>query len=86
MTSEQFAYWLQGFAELTDGAHPTPEQWKSIKEHLDTVFMKITPPVTAPRTVGPVFADPARHLTPLERCERGPLLGPFDLSKMTITC
>jgi hypothetical protein len=32
MTPEQFAYWLQGFAEL-QGAVPTQEQWDSIREH-----------------------------------------------------
>jgi hypothetical protein len=45
MTPEQFAYWLQGFVELGKGAAPTPEQWKSIREHLETVFKKVTPPV-----------------------------------------
>ncbi len=48
MTLEQFAYWLQGFVELGKGAAPTPEQWKSIREHLDTVFKKVTPPVGEP--------------------------------------
>lgn len=44
MTSEQFAYWLQGFVELS-GQIPTEAQWGSIKEHLKTVFEKVTPPV-----------------------------------------
>lgn len=44
MTSEQFAYWMQGFVEL-NGAAPTDEQWQSIKEHLAMVFVKLTPPV-----------------------------------------
>ena len=44
MTSEQFAYWLQGFVEL-GGERPTEAQWDSIKEHLQTVFNKVTPPV-----------------------------------------
>lgn len=45
MTSEQFAYWLQGFVELNPNmAHPTAEQWKAIGEHLQTVFAKVTPP------------------------------------------
>ncbi len=44
MTPEQFCYWLQGYAELNQDA-PTPEQWKAIKEHLQTVFKKVTPPV-----------------------------------------
>jgi hypothetical protein len=44
MTSEQFAYWLQGFAEL-NGAAPDAAQWQSIKEHLQTVLNKVTSPV-----------------------------------------
>lgn len=48
MTSEQFAYWLQGFTELNPSMEqPTCEQWKSITEHLKTVFVKVTPPVKA---------------------------------------
>lgn len=44
MTPEQFAYWLQGCAELNPEMEaPTPEQWKSITEHLKTVFAKVTP-------------------------------------------
>lgn len=43
MTPEQFCYWLQGFAELS-GEQPTPEQWKAIREHLQTVYHKVTPP------------------------------------------
>ena len=45
MTAEQFAYWLQGFAELNE-APPTAEQWQSIREHLATVFVKVTPPLS----------------------------------------
>jgi hypothetical protein len=44
MTEQQFAYWLQGFAELNPQA-PTQEQWQSIREHLATVFKKVTPEV-----------------------------------------
>lgn len=53
MTPEQFAYWFQGFAELSP-TPPTPEQWQSIREHVATVFKKVTPPV----------ADPAEQLKP----------------------
>lgn len=42
MTSEQFAYWLQGFAELNPNA-PTSEQWQAIRDHLALVFEKKTP-------------------------------------------
>ena len=44
MTPEQFCYWLNGFGELSPDV-PTPEQWQSIKEHLATVFNKVTPRV-----------------------------------------
>lgn len=47
MTAEQFAYWLQGYAEL-NAAPPTAEQWQSIREHLGTVFNKITPNIELP--------------------------------------
>jgi len=58
MTSEQFAYWLQGFVELNSSMEqPTAEQWKAIGQHLQTVFRKVTPPVQEQR--GPVIASPA---------------------------
>lgn len=53
MTPEQFTYWLQGFAELNPTTPPTAEQWKSICEHLSTVFVKVTPPLTQPQTPNP---------------------------------
>jgi hypothetical protein len=42
MSPNEFAYWLQGFAELTDHL-PNEEQWQSIKDHLALVFTKVTP-------------------------------------------
>lgn len=42
MTPEQFTYWLQGFSEI-HGNPPTKEQWKTIQDHLKTVFHKVTP-------------------------------------------
>lgn len=44
MKSESFAYWLNGFAELTTEP-PTKEQWRVIKEHLSLVFNKVTSPI-----------------------------------------
>jgi hypothetical protein len=41
MTSENFCYWLQGFAELSS-SQPTAAQWDIIKEHLGLVFNKVT--------------------------------------------
>lgn len=43
MDSLQFAYWLQGFSEINGGVAPTQEQWKIIQDHLNLVFMKVTP-------------------------------------------
>jgi len=42
MTPENFAYWLQGFAEI-ERSSPDPEQWQIIKDHLNLVFDKKTP-------------------------------------------
>lgn len=56
MTPEQFAYWLQGFAELTPD-QPTMDQWAAIKQHLSTVFDKTTP--AAPGDVPSVFSPPS---------------------------
>jgi len=46
MNAEQFAYWLQGYAELSE-CPPTAEQWQSIRDHLATVFKKVTPSLGA---------------------------------------
>lgn len=46
MTPEQFAYWLQGHVEMNPAQEmPTPEQWQMIKDHLKTVFVKVTPEI-----------------------------------------
>jgi len=78
MTPEQFAYWLQGFAELNPSLEqPTPEQWKSITEHLKTVFVKVTPEFqikpsitwplgTTPKTIMDAIGRGSRDLLPNE--------------------
>ncbi len=38
MTSKEFAYWLQGFFELTDAKAITEHQVSLIKKHLNLVF------------------------------------------------
>ncbi len=57
MTPEQFTYWLQGYKEVT-GERPSVEQWKIIKDHLDTVFRKVTPDYTYPAS--PQFPPPQK--------------------------
>lgn len=58
MNAEQFAYWLQGSVELSEWKQPTPEQWKSICEHLQTVFNKVTPSVFNPVLPQPFMPSP----------------------------
>ncbi len=48
MTPEQFVYWLQGFLELTGATKIDDWQAKTIKEHLATVFTKVTPAIEYP--------------------------------------
>ncbi len=45
MDATNFAYWLNGFAELSGDTPPTEAQWASIREHLSLVFEKVTPPL-----------------------------------------
>lgn len=88
MSTEQFAFWLNGFAELTTEP-PTPEQWKCIKEHLELVFKKETP--TAPGTINipmikpfvkpdkPDLTFPSKTIYPPYMAD--PLVPPY-----TVTC
>lgn len=78
MTSEQFCHWLRGFAELSIVEQPTAEQWKSIKEHLATVFNQITPPFNNPPP------SPLTYLPPAPWPKR--LTIPFDPFRPIITC
>jgi hypothetical protein len=43
MSPENFCYWLQGRAELV-AATPSDAEWESIKQHLNLVLTKQTPP------------------------------------------
>jgi hypothetical protein len=42
VSPQDFAYWLQGYAEFHEGL-PSEKQWQMIKDHLQTVFNKVTP-------------------------------------------
>lgn len=74
MNAEQFAYWMQGFAEL-NGQAPTVEQWQSIKDHLALVFKKVTPPIVN-KQIPPLMPMPDL---------RGPFM-PSPLHEPRITC
>ena len=43
MTPEQFTYWLQGFIEINDPKTIEEKETQIIKDHLATVFKKVTP-------------------------------------------
>lgn len=43
MTPEQFCYWLQGRAEMQPDNPPSEAEWVMIRQHLATVFVKVTP-------------------------------------------
>lgn len=84
MKSQDFAYWLQGFAEMNGDVPPTPEQWKMIKEHLDLVFNKVTPKLGEPAPI-----DPTKPFTPNWIHYHPPIFAPneyFPPGTHVITC
>ena len=62
MNSEQFSYWLQGYAEIC-GTEPTAEQWQIIKDHLQLVFQKVTPVRGIPTVGQPIKWPPESVMT-----------------------
>ena len=81
MNDRDFCFWLQGFAELNGNTPPTIAQWDSIREHLATVFHKVTSPVNLnPCVLGPNLmypaADPAKVYKDIIDNQRFP--APFE--------
>lgn len=75
MTPEQFCYWLQGRAELQPDNVPTAEEWQMIREHLATVFHKVTPPIQQYLPRSPTIATPQPLTGPLRvECKAAPQL------------
>lgn len=95
MDASQFTMWLQGFAELSS-APPTPDQWQSIKEHLQLVFTKVTPPVNQAVATPPPQKTPEEHAAALrkmfDRVKQAPAVPSFpgspyiDPLKVTSIC
>jgi hypothetical protein len=52
MTPEQFTYWLQGFMEILDPTMIHEKETQIIKDHLKTVFNKVTPEYINTPTIG----------------------------------
>jgi len=79
MTNEQFTYWLQGYAEIC-GTEPTAEQWQIIKDHLQTVFVKVTPRRIIPQTTGVPIWPSTKDQFPLRaECIANPQVGAVTL-------
>jgi hypothetical protein len=59
MTSKDFAYWLQGFFELSDANTPlTEKQVQTIKNHLKLVFLhEIDPSYSDNKIVQQIFQN-----------------------------
>lgn len=89
MTPEQFAYWLQGFAELNPNTPPDATQWKQIQDHLKLVFTKVTP--NYPTTINPVGPyNPGTWISPTVPgirpeviCSVVPTTGSYSTASMT---
>lgn len=81
MDALNFAYWLNGFAELSGDTPPTAEQWKAIREHLGLVFQKVTPPVVHPGNPLPVPDPIDSHWW-----KRQPTSGGSPLSPLRAEC
>lgn len=58
MTPQEFAYWLQGFFELSGETKLTEPQVQMIRQHLALVFHKVTPGAqTELPPLGPTLGD-----------------------------
>lgn len=64
MNAEKFAYWLQGFVELCPTTVPSEAQWSAIKDHLQLVFLKVTPTYT-PNPLLPLGPPTLKPSTPI---------------------
>lgn len=80
MNSEQFAFWLQGFFELTDSNNLTASQVKMIKEHLGLVFSKVTPPLQKSELPPPLPKVDKSQYTPSPATEE--LFGAKDFKEI----
>lgn len=72
MNTEQFAYWLQGYSEISGGKIPSENEWKIIQDHLKLVFVKKTPDRTT--VINPtidyskILGDPAKPFFGTSTC------------------
>jgi len=72
MTSRDFAYWLQGFMEVSNATEITPEQLKIIKNHLNMVFKHEIDPSHGDAAHQKTLSDTHRGVTLLDVLDLGP--------------
>lgn len=84
MTPENFAYWLQGYFEISGVSVLDEAKVQIIKDHLDLVFSKITPERTTNST--PIEIDWDKFKKTFEEDHKHPLDVPFTGSKDTLYC
>jgi hypothetical protein len=73
MTSRDFVYWLQGFAEI-HGNPPTDKQWEVIRNHLNLVFK---------HEIDPSMPDQTGEK---QEAHDGPPRPPFSGGKQSLRC
>lgn len=55
MSPESFAYWLNGYFEISDSNNLSPQQVQMIRDHLNLVFKKVTPAQNKKRNFDELF-------------------------------
>ncbi len=88
MDALNFAFWLRGYTEITNGAHPDATQWQIIQDHLNEVFVKVTPD-RQPAQKDPTLPPPRDDITYCGGRARSvyePLTGDAPQSYLSVTC
>ncbi len=97
ISPENFAYWLNGFVEVTEGKRPSDKQWRTITDHLAEVFVKTTPnrftPILSPNFIPDVDAyhpiltgAPSTPVTRFPPYRLSDPSGELNIYATTITC
>jgi hypothetical protein len=76
MTAENFAYWLQGFFEVSQADELTKEQVQEIKNHLELVFNKVTPDYNTDYFLKH-YRDELPYATGVQYCQDGTRKNPL---------
>ena len=90
MTPENFTYWLQGFAEISESKGLSEKQWMIVQDHLKLVFKKETPvypKIDLPKELEKVIKkDPFAPYPRIPMPYDGPYEGPKKAKPLEVTC